>query len=261
MNIGANYLREHISNEARIHYTIEEGGHEPNVVPPYARSWYYIRAPERELVDFIYEWILRIADGADLMAGTTHEVEFLTGCYGKLANVALAQLVVANMREIGAPTYTEEELAFAHEITKTISLEEKRVSLRKSKRPQWEKLLDVEMDTSIANPWGLGEFSGGSTDVGDVSLSAPTVEFNTATWPLGIPDHSWQNVACSRVGIGHKSLIFAVKVMASTALDLLTKPEVLAKVRKEFEESTKGSKYVSPLPKGLKPPLHQLPPS
>jgi len=261
MNIGVNYLREHVVQEVRLHYVIEEGGHEPNVVPPYARSWYYVRAPERGQVDRIYEWVLRIADGADLMAGTNHKVDFLTACYNTLPNMALAQLIVANMREIGAPTYNEEELAFAHEIIKTISPEEKRESLRRSKRPGWEKLLDVEMDTSIPDPWGLGEVSGGSTDVGDVSRIAPTMEFSTATFPLGTPGHSWQNVACSRVDIGHKSLIFAAKIIACTALDLLTKSEGLAKISKEFEESTKGLKYVSPLPKELKPPLNQLPPT
>ena len=259
MDIGVNFLREHVVQEARIHYVVEDGGGQPNVVPAYARSWYFVRAPERQQVEHIYRWILRIADGADLMAETTHEVEFLTGCYNTLSNSALAELVVANMREIGAPTYNEEELAFAHAITETIPASEKRDRLQRSKRPGWERLLDVEMDTSIPVPWGIGDVSGGSTDVGDVSWNTPTMEFSTATYPLGCPGHSWQNVASSRLGIGHESLIFAAKVIAATVLDLMTKPEVLAEVRKEFGESTKNLKYLSPLPKGLKPPLKQLP--
>ncbi|MEM3040947.1 MAG: M20 family metallopeptidase [Nitrososphaerota archaeon] len=259
MNIGANFLREHLIQEARIHYTIEVGGHEPNVVPPYARSWYYVRAPERRQVEEIYNRILRIADGADLMAETSHGVEFLTGCYNTLPNLRLAQLIVANMRAIGAPSYSEEELAFAKEIAKTFSFDEKHNSLRKSKRPGWEKLLDVTMDTSIPDPWGKGESSGGSTDVGDVSWIAPTVEFSTATTPLGTPGHSWQKVACSRVGLGHKSLLFASKTIACTVIDLFTKPEILNEIRKEFAESTEGFRYKTPLPEGLKPPLDILP--
>jgi len=261
MDIGVNFLREHVVQEARIHYVIEDGGGQPNVVPAYARSWYFVRAPERQQVDRIYNWILRIADGADLMAETSHEVEFLTGCYNTLSNVALAELVTANMREIGAPSYDEEELAFAHAITETIPPAEKHDHLQRSKRPGWERLLDVEMDTSIPDPWGIGDVSGGSTDVGDVSWNTPTIEFSTATYPLGSPGHSWQNVASSRVGIGHESLIFAAKVIAAAVLDLMTKAEVLARVRTEFEESTKNSKYVSPLLRGLKPPLNQLPPT
>ena len=259
MNIGANYLREHIIQEARLHYTIEEGGHEPNVVPPYARSWYYVRAPERDQVERIYERILKIADGTDLMAETSHKVEFLTGCYNTLPSLHLAELVAMNMREIGTPTYRDEELTFAREITRTFSPDEKRNALRKSKRPGWEKLLDVILDDSVPSPWGLGESSGGSTDVGDVSWIAPTVEFGTVASPLGTPGHSWQRVACSRVGIGHKSLIFAAKTIACCALDLLTEPEILRKVREEFAESTKSFKYRSPLPEGLKPPLDILP--
>lgn len=260
MNVGVNYLREHVVQEARIHYVIEDGGHEPNVVPPYVRTWYYVRAPEREQVEHIYQWILRIADGADLMAGTTHKVEFLTGCYNKLPNHALSELIIENMRGIGSPTYDKEELEFAAELTKTIPSEQKKASLRRSKRPEWDKLLDVTMDTSIPDLWGEGEVSGGSTDVADVGWQTPTVEFSTATTVLGSPGHSWQIVAISKTSIGHKSLIFAAQTIATTALDLFTRPEALKKVQDEFRERIQGKKYLSPLPSDLKPPLDQLPP-
>ena len=94
MDTGVNYLREHVIQEARIHYVIEDGGGQPNVVPAQARSWYFVRAPERQQVDHIYKWILKVADGADLMAGTSHDVQFLTGCYNTLRNTTLARLVV-----------------------------------------------------------------------------------------------------------------------------------------------------------------------
>jgi len=260
MNIGVNYLREHVVQEARIHYVIEDGGHEPNVIPPYARSWYYVRAPERDQVESIYKWVLKIADGADLMAGTTHTVEFLTGCYNTLPNRRLSELITKNMREIGAPIYTPEEMAFAREISRTIPQEEKVAALRRSKRPDWKELLDVVLDTSIPDPWGEGEVAGGSTDVADVGWQTPTVEFQTTSGVVGIPGHSWQRTAMSGVSIGHKSLIFAAQTMAGTALDLMTKPEVLKGVRDEFAARTRGTVYRSPLPPDLKPPLHQLPP-
>lgn len=261
MNIAANYMREHIVQEARVHYVIEDGGHEPNVIPAYARSWYYVRAPEREQVDAIYKWVLNIAKGADLMAGTTHEVEFLTGCYNRLPNRRLSELIVKNMREIGAPTYTAEELAFATEMSRTIPPEEKRAAIQRSKRPGWRELLDVELDRSIPEPWGEGEVMGGSTDVGDVSWQTPTVEFGTTSCVLGTPGHSWQLTAMSGMSIGHKSLILAAKTIAATALDLLANPEVLKAVRAEFAERSRGIVYKSPLPPGLKPPLDQLPPT
>lgn len=261
MNVGVNYMREHIIQEARIHYVIEDGGHEPNVIPAYARSWYYVRAPERQQVESIYKWVLRIADGADLMAGTTHTVEFLTGCYNTLPNRRLCELIVKNMREIGSPTYTAEELAFAQEMSESISPEEKRTSLRRSKRSDWQELLDVTLDTSVADPWGEGESSGGSTDVADVSWQTPTVEFQTTSCVLGAPGHSWQRAAASGMSIGYKSLVFAAKAIAWTALDMIMKPSALKAIREEFMDRTRGVAYTSPLPPDLKPPLHQLPPT
>jgi len=255
MNIGVNYLREHVIQEARIHYIIEEGGGQPNVVPAYARSWYLVRAPEREQVDEIYQRILDIAKGAALMTGTKLEVEFIKGISNVIPNRVLSELIVKNMREIGPPEYTDEDLEFAKEIAKSIPPEQKREALRKSKRPDWEKLLDVMIDRSVPDPWGDGEVSPGSTDVADVSWQAPTKEFSTATYVLGTPGHSWQVVAQSGTGLGHRSLIFAAKVMAATAIDLMTNEELLKKAWDEFEKRLRGRKYKSPLPPDLKPPL------
>jgi aminobenzoyl-glutamate utilization protein B len=255
MNIGVNYLREHIVQEARIHYVVESGGGQPNVVPAYARSWYLVRAPERDQVDLIYNQVLEIAKGAAIMTGTTYKVEFIKGVYNKIPNRVLSEIVVANMREIGAPNYTEEEKEFAREISKTIPREMKAESLRKSKRPGWEKLMDVDLDQSIPDAWDEGEVSHGSTDVSDVSWKAPTTEFGTATYVLGTPGHSWQNTAQSGMGIGHKSLIFAAKTISASVIDLLTKPELLKKAKEEFERRLAGRVYKSPLPPEVKPPL------
>ncbi|MDH4213004.1 MAG: amidohydrolase [Candidatus Thorarchaeota archaeon] len=255
MNTGVNFMREHIIQEARIHYVIEEGGMQPNVVPPYARSWYYIRAPAREQVELLYQWVQRIADGADLMARTTHSVEFIEGVYNLLPNKGLSDMVTANMREVGAPEYSKQELKFAEEISATVSREDKLEELRLSRRPGWEDLIDTNIDTEIMDPWDEGIVWPGSTDVGDVSWVAPTIEFTTSTHVLGIGGHSWQVVACSGAGIGHKSLLFAAKTMAGTAIDLITKSDVLKKIQDEFVKRKAGRIYKSPVPKNLKPPL------
>jgi aminobenzoyl-glutamate utilization protein B len=60
------------------------------------------------------------------------------------------------------------------------------------------------------------------------------------------------------MSIGHKSLIFASKVMAASALDLLTKPEILEKAREEWKTRLAGRVYKSPIPRDLKPPTHQF---
>jgi len=257
MNVGVNFLREHVISDARIHYVIEEGGGQPNVVPDYARSWYLIRAPERDQLEPIYERILKIAEGAALMTETELKVEFIKGIYNKLPNKVLSDAVTANMRAIGPPEYTEEEMSFAEEVSKSISEDSKRTTLWKTKRPGWEKLMDIVMDRTVPEPWNDGEVSHGSTDVSDVSWQTPTMEFSTATYSLGTPGHSWQNVVYSGMSIGHKSLLFASKVIAATAIDFLTDPELLKAAWEELDRRKAGRTYKSPIPEDLDPPLNQ----
>jgi aminobenzoyl-glutamate utilization protein B len=263
MNIGVNFMREHVFQESRFHYVIEDGGHEPNVVPPYARSWYYVRATRRELVDEYYDWILKIAEGADLMARTTHNVQFLTGVHNGMPNRVLADLIVANMKEIGTPTYDEEELEFAKELAKSIPGSQKKANLIRLSDliPDALKLMDVNINTEIFEPYGEGLKGGGSSDVADVAWNTPTQQFGTAMFIVGSPGHSWQNVASSGTSIGQKSSVFASKIMAATVIDLLTKPVLLKKAKEELKNRMSGFVYKSPLPPDLKPPLDQLPPA
>ena len=254
MNIGVNYLREHVIQEARIHYVIEEGGGQPNVVPDYARSWYYIRAPERSQLKPITERILKIAEGAAMMTETRLNAIHMGGLYNLIPNKVLSDAITVNMREIGPPSYTEEELEFAKAIDATVSREEKMGMLRASKHPEWERFVDVIMDTEVHDPWDDGITSAGSTDVADVSWKTPTLEFQTATNVLGTPGHDWRWVACGSMSIGHKSLIFAAKTMAGTALDLLTSPEMIKEAKAELRKRLGDQKYV-PVKPDDEPPL------
>jgi len=255
MNIGANYMREHMIDKARVHYITEDGGDQPNVVPAYARSWYYVRAPEREQVEYIYNWLLKIAEGADSMAKTTHKVEFLTGCYNRIPNKNLSELIVSNMRQIGAPSFSKEELEFAEGLENTIPRELKKETLFNDGRPGYEKMLDEFYDERILDAWNEGKTSAGSTDVSDVSWVTPALEFETTAWSLCSPGHSWQVTAQMGSSIGHKSLLFASKVISGSGIELLTKPGLLNNVRAEWKERLGGRLYKSPIPAGLKPPI------
>ncbi len=257
MNIGVNFMREHIVQEARVHYVIEEGGKQPNVVPDYARSWYYIRAPEREQVNQIYDWVLKIAEGAALMTQTELKVEFIEGLSNELPSRELSKLVIANMREIGAPEYTKDDLLFAKEMAKSVTREMKAEQLRASKRPGWEKLVeeDVHIDREIHDPWDEGIVWPGSTDTGDVSWIAPTMEFSTATATLEAAGHDWQWTACCGHSIGQKSLLFATKVMAGTAVELVSDTDLLKKIKDEHAKKMTGKKYICPIPADVQPPI------
>jgi aminobenzoyl-glutamate utilization protein B len=255
MNIGVNFLREHIISDARIHYVIEEGGGQPNVVPDYARSWYYIRAPERTQLNPIYDRIIKIAQGASLMTETDLEIQFIDALYNIIPNKTIAELIVKNMREVGAPEWSKDELVFAKEISSNFSKDAKMDALRKLKIPEYQKYREVDLMTDILDPMGEGEISPGSSDVGDVSWIIPTVEFRTACNVLGAPGHSWAFVACAGSTIGHKSLVFAAKTMAGAALELLTDKELLHNAKKEHLERLNGRIYQTPLPDGLEVPL------
>ncbi len=243
MNVGVNYLREHIIPEARIHYVIEFGGGQPNVVPDYARSHYYLRAPEQEMLEPIKARVLKIAEGAALMTETRLEAEVGYGGYHKIPNRVLSEIVTANMRAVGEPTYTDEEYAFAAEVAKSFPIEDRETSLRKNKVPDWETHVGEDIVTTIFDAWNDGTTSPGSTDVADVSWITPAMEFNTACNINGAPGHSWQFTAASGTGVGHKSLIFAAKTMAGSALDLLSKPDRVSEARAEQLKRLRGKTY------------------
>jgi len=258
MNVGSNYLREHISEKARLHYVIPHGGGEPNVVPEYSQVWYYIRAPKRDEADQIYGRVVNIAKGACLMTDTSMDLEFLVGCYEMLPNRSLSDLMLRNMREIGPPQWSEEDSNFAKKLAESMAPQERRNAILKSKMPKKEEKAEKLLDDGIDDPEDEKEVMAGSTDVGDVSWVTPTTNLVTATCVLGMPGHSWQEAATSGMSIGHKGMILAAKTLTLTGIDLLTKSEELSRVREEFEAKTKGFTYKSPVPPGQKPPLDQL---
>ena len=243
MNVGVNYLREHIIPDARIHYVIESGGGQPNVVPDYARSHYYIRAPDQELLDPVKRRVLKIAEGAALMTETRLEAEMSPGGYHKIPNKVLSTIVTANMRLVGPPEYSPKDYEFAAKIAESFPNEDRVNGLRKNKVPDWEKYTDTDLVTTIFDAWNDGTTSPGSTDVADVSWITPTMEFNTCCNVNGAPGHSWQFTACSGTGIGHKSLIFAAKTMAGSVLDLLKDPELAKQAREEQQKRLRGKTY------------------
>lgn len=258
MNVGSNYLREHISEKARIHYVIPHGGGEPNVVPDYAQVWYYVRAPKRGEVERIYSRVVNIAKGACLMTDTTMDLELLVGCYEMLPNRALSDLMLKNMREIGPPKWSGEDLRFAKQLAESMTPEERKDAILKSKMPKRDERAEKYLDDQIDDPEDEKEVMGGSTDVGDVSWVTPTANLVTVTCVLGMPGHSWQETATSGMSIGHKGMLLAAKTLALTGVDLLTKPEELKKIAEEFQAKTKGFTYETPIPPGQKPPLNQL---
>ena len=258
MDVGVNYLREHIIKEAKVHSVITCGGSVPNVVPDYSQIWYYARAPRRNQLESIYKRILKIAEGAALMTETTNEVEFVTGCYNFLQNKAIGDVMIEKLHLIGAPEYTSEEKAFAEKLIATLkpgevedSLNFLQMSEGQAGYPLCDKIFDQAGGINIH-----GGLIGGSTDVGDVSQLVPTGQLTTTCKPLGVAQHSWQNTASCGSSIGTKGMMLAAKALALTALELFSKPEIVKAAWDEHKRGTGGREsYRSPLPESAKPPV------
>lgn len=256
MNVGVNFLREHMLPDARVHYVITNGGSEPNVVPAKAQVWYYVRAPRRADVDELYERVMDIARGAALMTGTTMSHEFLTGCYDFRPNQAVSEVMAANLKRFGLPQFSAEDEQFATELTKSFPPGQKQAMIRSMGVPGLTP--ESLFHTGVAEQWGLGKVAHGSTEVGDVSYITPTAQIVTACYPLGVAGHSWQMTASVGLDMGYRGMEAAAGAMALTALDVLNDADLRERARREFIQTAAGQSYKTPLPEGTEPPFEQL---
>ena len=237
MNYMANLIREHMPSKARIHYIITHGGDAPNVVPERAQVYYYVRHPERDEVDTLFERVVAAAEGAALGTDTRMEYEVMHGNYPLLPNEVLAQTLHTRLQAIGGITYDKDEREFAEAIRGSLFGGQRRLGTAREIAP-----FEFRQKT-------------GSTDVGDVSWNVPTAGFGTATWVPGTSAHSWQAVAAGGMSIGHKGMMLAADVLAATARELYLNPRLVAEARTEFDERRGRDFVYRPLLGDRDPPL------
>jgi aminobenzoyl-glutamate utilization protein B len=242
MNVGANYMREHIKEDSRVHYVVTNGGQQPNVVPATAQVWYYVRANTHEDCVKNFDWLTEIAEGAAKMSRTKVSVHVDTDCHEIIPNLPLSRVIHRNMLCVGPPKFDVGDVKLAEQL---------RAPLRSSFNLKDDKALSDAIDDLPEKP---GAADGGSTDVGDISWHVPTSGFGTACFAAESPGHSWQNVAAIASPIGHKGMLVAAKVIALSAVDLLQDSQVLKDAKTEFDERMKGRKYLSRIPDGQKAP-------
>ncbi|MDO5095409.1 MAG: amidohydrolase [Peptostreptococcaceae bacterium] len=231
MNVGSNYLREHVTPKARIHYAVDSGGFAPNIVPDRASAWYFVRAPKISQVREILERIKKIAQGAALMTETEVDIKVECGCCELKEHRLFADITHDNLVEIGSPTYTEEELEFAQALQDSVApdiVKNEQEQLQQSDSPMFSGVGERDL-------WKAFEVSG-SSDSGDVSYIMPTCFFTSVCWPIGVSPHTWQATAANGSTLGKKGAMHAAKVFAGIAYDLLTKPDLVSRLKKEFDE-------------------------
>ena len=237
MHAGTERMREHLPVTQRTHWVTTEGGEAPNVVPDRGSTWYYTRDLDEHLESH-FQWVIDCAKGAALMTQTTYEVKVLAAVHQRFYNKTLAELMFENIKAVGKPKYTEKEEAFARALQENAGLPTKGLDY------------PLELTSPETTP-----FRGGSSDMGDVTLVAPTVTLRFPTRIPGCPAHHWTSVSSACTSFAHKGISAGSKVAAFTAYDILTKPDVLSRIRTEFEELSKSRPYKSFLPAEAKPPL------
>ncbi|MEP2671235.1 MAG: amidohydrolase [Cyclobacteriaceae bacterium] len=225
MNVMVNMMREHVTQETRIHYVITRGGEAPNVVPAFAEVYYYVRHPDRSEVIDVWERIVNAAKGAALGTDTKVEIEITGGVHDLLPNETLAKAMYANLKEVGGYTMNEEEKNFGAGIQRSFTGKVPPLS-------STQTIDDYQLRAGSA-----------STDVGDVSWVVPTVGMSAATWVPGTAAHSWQAVAAGGTSIGMKGMMIAAKSMSLMAIDLYSNPTLLTEAWEEFKTKTGDFKY------------------
>jgi aminobenzoyl-glutamate utilization protein B len=252
MNVGVNYMREHMPSDARIHYAVlDTGGIAPNVVQAHARVRYSIRARDLPGMNELVNRVNKVAQGAALMTETKMEMRIISAVSNLLPNTPLEQALHSVMEELGPPHFDDTDKNFAEKIRSTLTEKDietvyHAIGMDPTDRPLADFL--VPMDTK-RNP------QIGSTDVGDVSWVVPTVQVHAPTVAIGTPFHTWQVVAQGKTPAAHKAMVQAAKAMAGLGIRALTEPDLIAAAKADLEKRTARTPYVCPLPDSVEPPL------
>lgn len=254
MNVGVQFLREHMTPDCRIHYAITEtGGVSPNVVQASASVLYMVRANKVADTVALQARVDDIAKGAALMTGTGFERVFIDGTAELVPNFTIEKALYDNLSALGVPDYDAEDWALASALRKTypgsgidgidgVHIDPAFAAQVKAMSDNGKRAINDFLPPLFSST----AFWPGSTDVGDVSWQTPTSQIVTACWPAGVPGHSWQIVACGKSGLAHKGMLLAGKVLAATAIDLLTDPALLSAAKAEFAERAEDG-YVCPI--------------
>jgi aminobenzoyl-glutamate utilization protein B len=257
MNVGVNYMREHMPSDARIHYAmIDSGGIAPNVVQATAKVRYAIRARDLPGMMALNERVKKIAEGAALMTETKVSFAVVSAVSNMLANTPLEQAMYQNMLRLGPVPFDAKDRDYAAKIQATLSAEDISSAYRRVGMPVRE---NTPLCDFIVPVDARGEVMIGSTDVADVSWAVPTIQARVATHAIGTPGHSWQITAQGKAPAAHKGMVHAAKIMAGTAIDVMTDETLMARAKKDHQERVGKTPYVSPLPADVKPLLQPRP--
>ncbi|RWO52368.1 M20 family metallopeptidase [Mesorhizobium sp.] len=251
MNVGVNYMREHMPSDARVHYAITNtGGDAPNTVQAYAESLFSIRSPLLPDAQRLFGRVRKIAEGAALMTETSVVVQIAGGSSNIIPNKVLQEVMYDNMCRIGPPAFDEADYSFAKKLREAALTEE---DLSSSIAPRGPSLKSKILHDGVLALPAREEVDMGTTDVGDVSWIVPTAQCHTACFAIGTGFHTWQLVTQGKLPAAHKAMILAAQTIATTAADCLRNPAILARAKAELKERIGSNSYLCPIPPDVMP--------
>ncbi|MFV0492196.1 MAG: amidohydrolase [Pseudorhodobacter sp.] len=257
LNIGVQYLREHVPQESRIHHAyLDAGGTAPNVVQGRTKTRYAIRSTTLAGMFALNERVRKIGEAAAMMTETEVKISIMSAVANMLGNTPLEEAMQKAMDALGGVPFDDADRKYAADIQATLSREDieaaySAVGLKpREKEPLCDYVVPLE---------NRGAKMMGSTDVADVSWAVPTVQARVATHAIGTPGHSWQITAQGKAPAAHKGMIYAAKVMGVTARMLFTDELLLARAKQDHQDRIGREPYVCPIPKEVKPPLQPRP--
>ena len=259
MNVGVQFLREHVPSETRIHYAITDtGGPAPGTVQSHAEAIYLLRAVQLPQVKELYERVNKVARGAAVMTDTEVDITFIKACSNVIINTELNQVMQRNLEEVPPADFDEEDMEFARQIRATVPKANSYFDtlMKDVTNPTERARLEQDADAPIHRivmPLAAERQGFVSSDVGDVSWNCPVAQINAATMPAGVAMHSWQMVAVGKTAMAKKGMLYAAKVMAGSAIDALEDPEIIRRAKEEHRLRTNGQPYESPIPADVKP--------
>ena len=257
MNIGVQYLREHVPQDSRIHNAyLDAGGTAPNVVQARAKMRYAIRSASLSGMFDLNDRIRAIARGAAMMTGTEVEISIMSAVSNTLGCPPLEEALQQALDTLGPASFDAADHAYAAQIQATLSPDDIRATYTANgmKPRTGEALCDYVVPMQDGRAKMLA-----STDVADVSWKVPTVQARVATHAIGTPAHSWQITAQGKAPAAHKGMVHAAKVMGATARMLYDDADLLARVKKDHGDRLAEEPYTCPIPAEVKPPLQPRP--
>src|SRR4051794_4779084 len=236
MDMGFDKLREHLRPTYRAHRTITAGGIQPNIIADKGQIWWFVRDASMPAAKETYDKLLKIAEGAALMTGTTMDAKYAASAWPQLVSKSIAETIQQNVDLVGMPKWTEEEQQRARDFQKSAGMPVAGLQTR-------------------VTPLGGRPQATSSNDNGDVSWVVPAGSLNFPSAISGIAAHEWKAAVFPVSSISHKGQVAGAKVLAASIIDLLTSPDVLQKARAEVEVESKKTPYFSLLPPGTKPDI------